>query len=732
MTKKKMTDWTDHLGSSGMPDDELNFQTGNNFGLDGFQQDVPDNQGPETIGRATSRGILGLPDGTIPMERDAEISFVDLTNDSADGLGMDFTAMLSDDEGNFDHMASLEDLEWLDPTQAPDLNRLPNNEKTLNSIPSLEEAWGKGKSSNGINLVPNRDKEAAQYEVSLGTDTRTHKTADEVKFAIQRALRRAHYGEPIRAIQEELVATLGHDADRTVSAMKVIKDEHGLIGHVFVRASAFPGIKNGKWVDQIKAKVGSARYVITDDQAVANKLSMKMVSEVPWDKALAYYAPRMKATGYRFASDGLAPKEALRRAFRLGPAADTANDSPKPVEAYRVATDEEVQEALQAPRPVAPVILTADDHAIANKRKAALVQMAHWVKGNKLSRHDAMKICASGADACDMLRAATTIMTASAGTPIYDGLGARLPKEAQMLRRQAFDSLAVKTAAIDEAMMKKAQARLAQMVKVGTLTIREAKRIATMSHSASDLAANTAAAVQAAGSMRKVQPPTVKTTGYKGPIQKAALQYKVGDATHLDPYMERVVHAATESGIKTGEILGYLKWARQKMAEGEMGDDLTVFLKARFALPLRKAARELLKEIRSNHEGLSGHLYVDAEAYVSKTGTTGCEEGALKHRTNGIKHVLAMSRCAGCVFANANGVCTQYNKKLVATPPTANAKAYQAEAIRLANANDSEVMASMFNPNEFNLRNEPLDDLHVAGGNTPENLGEVLFGGVEV
>jgi hypothetical protein len=281
-------------------------------------------------------------------------------------------------------------------------------------------------------------------------------------------------------------------------------------------------------------------------------------------------------------------------------------------------------------------------------------------------------------------------------------------------------------------MMKKAQVRLAEVVKAGMLTVKEARRIAAMSKSASELKANTAAAIQSAGEMRKIQPTASKAADYKGPIQKAALQHKIGDAAHLDPYMERVIKVAADSGIKTGEILGYLKWARQKMAEGEMGNELTTFLKARFALPLRKAARELLKEIRSNHEGLSGHLYVDAEAYASKTGTTGCEAGALKHRTNGIKHVLAMSRCAGCTFANANGVCTQYNKKLASKPPTANPKLYQAEALRLANANDSEVTASMFNPHEFNLRNEPLEDLHVAGDSTPENLGEVLFGGMEV
>jgi len=729
---KKMNDWTDHLSSSGLPDDELNFQTGNNFGLDGFQHDVPDNQGPENVGRATSQGILGLPDGTIPVELGDDISFDSLTDKSADGLGMDFTSMLSSDEGNFDKMASLADLEWLDPNQAPDLNRLPNNERTLNSIPVLEEAWGQGKSTNGISMVPNRDREAAQYHTSIGSDSTVYKTTSDVKFAIQRALRRAHYGDPIKSIQNELVDTLGHDAKRTAQAMKIIRDEHGLIGRVFVRASAFPGIKNGKWVDKIKSNAGGARYVITNDQAVADKLGMVMVSEVPWDRALAYYAPRMKAAGYKFASNGMSPKEILRHAFQIGPVATTVRDMTKPVEEHHVATEEEARKALRAPKSATPIILTVGDQAVASKRRKALVQIARWVKGNKLSQHDAMKINASGADADDMLRAATVIMTATVNTPVYDGLGAHLPKKAQMLRHRIFDSLVSKTAALDEALMKNAQVRLAHAVKAGMLTVKEAKRIVVMSKSASDLVQNTAAAIQAAGDLREIRPEAVKVVDYKGPIQKAAVQRKIGDVIPLDPYMERVLKIANDSGIKAGEILNYLKWARQKMAEGEMGNDLNALIKARFALPLRKAARELLKEIRANHEGLSGHLYVDAEAYASKTGATGCEEGALKHRTNGIKHVLAMPRCAGCVFANADGVCTQYNKRLASSPPVKDLKAYQTETLRLANATEPEVVASMFNPNEFNLRNESTEEVCIDGERAPKRLGEVLFGGLEV
>ena len=727
---KKMSDWLDHLGKSGMPTEEMNFQTGNNFGLDAFQFDVQDNQGPEDGGRLpTTRGLAGLPDGTIPMEVEADFTFADLTDDSMDGLGMDFTAMISEDEGNFDKMASLTDLDWLDPTQAPDLNRLPNNEKTLNSIPYLEEAWGKGRSTNGIELVPNTDKEAAQYRASLQDDPNAHtKTAEELRFALERASRRAHYGEKLHTIQAELVDTLGHDASRTVKAMKVIKDDIGLAGKVFIRASAFPGVKNGKWADKIKAKCAGARYVITDDQTIADKVGMIMVAEVPWKKALSHYAPRLAAAGYKVASVG-DPKEVLRRAFQLGPAAVVVNDSPKPVVKPVVASQAEAKAAIAAPRPEAPKVATAEEQAVAAKRRAALVQMARWVKEGKLSQKDAFRINATGAIAGDMLRTASIIMTASDNQAVYDGVGTQVHNQ---VRLTALSSLEEKTAGVEAALLKKAQAGLSGVVKAGLLTIKEAKAIAKMSRNASELTRNTSAAIEAAGSMRKLRPEAVKVADYNGPIQKAAMHAKVGDVAHLDPYMQRVVNAAAEHNIKAGEITQYLKWTRQAMAEGTMGHELTALIKARYASPLRKAARELFKEVRAKHEGLSGHLYVDAEAYASKTGTTGCEDGALKHRANSIKYVMAMSRCDGCVFANADGVCSQYNKRLASKPPVKDVAKYQAEALRLANADEAEVVASMFNPKDFNLSNAPLDEIHVAGEHTPEVLGELLFGGMDL
>ena len=86
-------------------------------------------------------------------------------------------------------------------------------------------------------------------------------------------------------------------------------------------------------------------------------------------------------------------------------------------------------------------------------------------------------------------------------------------------------------------------------------------------------------------------------------------------------------------------------------------------------------------------------------AYASPTGTNGCDEGGLKHRANQLKFVMAMDRCGSCAFATrtANGtpVCQKYNKELIAELPEGSAE-YQQESIRMADASDAEMTASLF------------------------------------
>ena len=60
-----------------------------------------------------------------------------------------------------------------------------------------------------------------------------------------------------------------------------------------------------------------------------------------------------------------------------------------------------------------------------------------------------------------------------------------------------------------------------------------------------------------------------------------------------------------------------------------MGKELNVLLKARFANNVLEHYGDTIRNLRFAHEGLSGQAYVDASAYDTGNGVTGCEQGAL-------------------------------------------------------------------------------------------------------
>jgi hypothetical protein len=178
------------------------------------------------------------------------------------------------------------------------------------------------------------------------------------------------------------------------------------------------------------------------------------------------------------------------------------------------------------------------------------------------------------------------------------------------------------------------------------------------------------------------------------------------------------------------------------MSVGFAGDELSTLIRLRLEPKLAKASRNKLAQVREEHEGLSGHLYVDAAAYASKAGTTGCDEGALRHRANQLKFVLAMGRCEGCVFKNADGVCQKYNKTVV--EDIEYTEKYRQAQLASHAASDQDDTASLFSvPNlsaalssnlvsEFGLHNGSLDDVETAESLSPSQLSEIFFGGMEV
>ena len=212
---------------------------------------------------------------------------------------------------------------------------------------------------------------------------------------------------------------------------------------------------------------------------------------------------------------------------------------------------------------------------------------------------------------------------------------------------------------------------------------------------------------------------SAKKTEFKGQRYKAHMAKKASAPT-------KTAHEVQSDKIAT--------WLRQKMSEGSAGEELDVLIATRFNQNTISAHDSRITSVRSEHEGLSGHVYVDASSYMTK-GIEGCDKGALVHRANQIPTLLKTSKCGSCVF-NSGGVCQKYNKPIVASvnEVVENPSSYKEEMIRLANASDSEQTASLFvnnyDANEFNLTAN--QDVSVDDSPDSEQLGDVLFGGFEV
>lgn len=227
----------------------------------------------------------------------------------------------------------------------------------------------------------------------------------------------------------------------------------------------------------------------------------------------------------------------------------------------------------------------------------------------------------------------------------------------------------------------------------------------------------------------KVLDPLLKKTGA---LQEVTYK-KVFEGTSFTE-APRVVSAAATS---PKEVASLLRWARQKLNEGSLGTELDTFLKVRFASKLLKEAAAPLRALREEHEGLAGHLYVEAAAYASLKGTEGCDKGAFQHRSNNVKYVMAMDRCGSCAFANTDSTgdrfCQKYGKQLVEEFPEDGKKAYQQETLRLANGSDADRTAALFSsydPTEFGLqKSSALDDFDYLAAPI-EGLQGIVFGGM--
>jgi hypothetical protein len=675
--------------SAKLPTDHNTPDMGSSMLLPTFDFDTRPNGGVEDgASQPEAYGLSELPDGVVTSE---EIEDVDMPEFTDPDIGIDFDDIgmvlgseldvatgsvsglpqdeYSEDRAHQDNTSNVTDFSWLEDT-VQDPSRLPNlNTNTV--IPELVDAWGTR--TDGVHRVEMTDRREIQAHEDMGNDAAPKVANDELRRVLARAMRRSAYGDDLLEIKKEIIQTLRHEAMRLAKPVKAMTNEHGLVGNVYVRASAFPGIDQKKWAKHVRAKCPNARYLIAcgscdacqanncADCACNRHLGMKVVKKVPWNAAFAHYAPLLAATGRLASAADLARRSAtvtdkrlaLKHAF-LSPSRDMSarvrDDRPIHKTPVERVTAEEARAAFEASTPKARKVV--DAKAVKTKRQMAKVQakIGQWVKASLLSKKEAKTLLASSAGPKKVLQKAARMITARQETGSYQGDGKHY--ESGVSASDAYGAL--HEAAQDEP-------EDSAFPKLAGETLREAQKM--------------------------------------------------------------------------------IRWTRQAMTEGFMGKDLTDTLKGRFSKKLRKQAKTQLVQIRRKHEGLAGTAYVDAEAYASRTGTTGCEKGAAKHRANGLPALLEMDRCASCVHRNQDEVCNKYNKVLVSDgerslgafggrmASESELSAWQAEQIRLADAPDAEVTASMFAPSEFNLSNERLDGFDIEDAPALEDLSEYSFGG---
>jgi hypothetical protein len=716
MSKKKKADL---VSDSNLPDGGFVPTNGWNYGLDGFDFDMDYGDGVEDAARLPEAyGLSDLPDGLVPdPDEDHEAGVVQVKAPLSDMMANPWGMSNMASEEDLRNAGNLADIDWLDPTMSQDEDRLPVN-PVDKGIEELTEAWGVNRRTDGVSLVPNRDKEIVDYQNSVRDPGKTSllpgtdKDVDWRKAAVCRAMRRSSYGEPLRDVLSEL----GKD-----TAGRFVAEEHGLAGRVFIRAAAFPGMINGKWDKTIKRRCRTAAFIVAAKgskmAARENYLGKKVVQEVPWKRALEMYKPRLVASGVKLGSGD--PREVLKQAFIKGPSSGRKDRTASlPTHQAETMSLTKAEQAFAEHQTVREVFSHPGQRDVLTQRVAMYVNTL--VEKGRVSAEFGRGLLLSG-DSNKSILDAVTQELGKARTETYagTGVGASEHRSTHKSSTSSGDVLA--------SQLIRAERQITDLVERGLITTGQAARILESGISPAEMA-------RQAGQLAVTGDTVAKQ--YDGPeFTRAVATKKVVKRSAHDL---RILEASKTSGIKAKEFRSLIRWARQQMSEGLAGTDLDLILSARFSNRLLKAAKSLMGDLRGTHEGLSGHVYTDTEAYSSPTGTNGCDKGANVHRANALKFALCMPRCGTCKFASTlpsgEEVCQKYNKILVDRPPVEDPKEYQRLALRQYNASDAEVTASLFTANwnseEYSLGNENMTNINFDETPDSEQLAGLVFGGL--
>jgi hypothetical protein len=723
---------------------ELNENWGSNYMMDGFWYDMEygnglkENPPANPVPQPSTSGLAQLPDGLI-QAGDFEEVLAGVEQEQEGGMDLEGLGIVAKTAPNVDRSdTGIIDHSWLsDAYQDP--ARLPDK-PVDNGIPDLQEAWGDR--TDGITRVDLYDRAAISYEDALQheeDDDPLHR--DKLAKLVRMAMRKSAAGTSMTLIKKALIDQLGPEvAVQIRNPVRAIEAEHGLAGNVYIRASAYPRLQHGKWTKELKKAAKGCRYLVAaegeDCESCATALGLQVVAspnEIEWSKELDRRAAELRATRQEPKTASNSPRDRLR-GWYLGASRQVRLD----IETTKVrhTTPSDMVTAAEATQAVADfkvphrVVLSLTQRWKKADVQKAVEKVGAMVQAHLVTPEEAQKLLESKAHPREILKAAARIAL-TVKKAAYSG-GEPETQDEGITKEAAWDGLRVAEAKVtefeEEMRRRNASDDTKQRVRLIQAQINagmKGKRLAAFIRKALPTRQDAFAA-------QPLLAPILKKTGALNPKAPETKQYE--DATFT-----RHQASSPEIAVPVREIRKAARWVRQQMTEGTAGTELDQLIQLRLDPKVRAASEGVITEARQEHEGLSGHLYVEAAAYASPEGMAGCDEGALKHRANGVQFVKSMERCDGCVFKNADSVCQKYNKELVDEIQTEDREAFRRQVLASHEMTDQEQLAAMFSVGaeatesamEFDLHNAALDDVDTEAP-AHEALDGIFFGGFEV
>jgi len=780
--------------NSKLPNGGFSLTNGSNYMLDGFHFDTEYGNGVEDKARLPeAKGISSLPFGMVPpegelnsdlptgVEREIDLDLSDFTKDAGQLVPLvDHTWLATlpkeDEGGSRTHEEVLEQFAE---------GRFEHPQ--VNQMKALEESWGLGESTDGLKRVPNKNRVHEKYTNTY--EEVSELPADDYREKVEQSMRKMAYGESLEDLLKDLEEIIPSEQQRK-SASELLASEYGLHGTVYLKEAYFPGLFNGKWDEVINKRCASSLYIVPSKQGCAfdRFLGKEVVDVIPWKKAYSTLMPRLQSLGVTKVS-GSSYKSMLQQAFldskSLEGNTHVANTwFPTQSFDFESISSEEAQRELQASE--------YSDFFIEEKTDPKQVRLdriaSQLVSEGFLDSEQVGAVISSDKTAQQKIDRLYDLASTPNKSSVYEGQG----KEAHYLvpKRSSVSASLTPSEKVELGKRNKmAMAKVAKLISSGLISYDEVEKVTSGKNTPEEKVA----------SVFEYLARPKETQSYEGSVKAHVLtdvrNKVVGEVSSLDVVEGKKIASRIDHFVSNGfisesdanramslegddkyvslsrlakegvsakkvEFSGHkyeahisksasapmktahevqsdkvATWLRQKMSEGSAGQELDVLLASRFSQNILDLHKERVASLRLEHEGISGHAYVDSQAYMT-TGTEGCDKGALIHRANQIPAILKNAKCGGCVF-NVGGKCQKYNKYAVdqSQEIVEDKDSYQKEMIRLANSSDAERTASLFvndyDQSEFNLTAN--DNFTISEESpSPEKIGEVLFGGIEL